>query len=245
VTGRARLFIADDHHLLVQALRTLLESHFHIAGVALSGDELLRQLPAARADALLLDLQMPGRSGLDLLPELTRAWPQLRILIVTMYVDRVLADAALAAGAHGFVPKDSPVEELVVALNEVLAGRRYVSPAVPRVSNRVAMGAQHLGLARLTPRQQEIVKLIGAGRTTSEIADRLGLSAHTVSFHRKNIRRTLGIDTDWGLVRYAILVTVGSGEGDSGSLGGSGAGAGGGGSGGGGGGGGGGDTSDR
>lgn len=210
--SRARLFIADDHHLLVQALRTLLEPHFDIAGSALSGDDLLRQLPGARADALLLDLQMPGRSGLDLLPDVTTRYPALRILIVTMHVDRVLADAAMHAGAHGFVPKDSPVEELVVALNEVLAGRKYVSPAVPRLSNRVSMGAQHLGLSRLTPRQQEIVQMIGAGKTTQEIADKIGLSTHTVSFHRKNIRRTLGIDTEWGLVRYAILVTVGAEE---------------------------------
>lgn len=212
-TGRPRVFIADDHHLLVQALRTLLGPHFDVAGEAFSGDELLERLPAARADALLLDLQMPGRSGLDLLPELTRAHPDLRILIVTMHVDRVLADAALLAGAHGFVPKDSPVEELVVALNEVLAGRRYVSPSVPRVSNRVSMGASHLGLARLTPRQQEIVQHIGAGKTSEEIAEGLGLSVHTVAFHRKNIRKALGIDTEWGLVRYAILVTVGAAEG--------------------------------
>lgn len=210
--NRARLFIADDHHMMVQALKALLEPYFDVAGVAFSGDELLRLLPAARADALVLDLQMPGRSGLDLLPELTQRYPALKILIVTMHVDRVLADAALHGGAHGFVPKDSPVEELVVALNEVLAGRKFISPAVPRLSNRVSMGAQHLGLSRLTPRQQEIVQLIGAGKSTAEIADRLGLSGHTVSFHRKNIRRTLGIETEWGLVRYAILVTVGGEE---------------------------------
>lgn len=208
--GRPRIFIADDHHLLVQALRTLLEPHFEVAGAALSGDELLAQLPAARADALLLDLQMPGRSGLDLLPELVRDHPALKVLIVTMHVDRVLADAALLAGAHGFVPKDSPVEELVVALNEVLAGRRYVSPHVPRVSNRVSLGASHLGLSRLTPRQQEIVQFIGAGKTSEQIADALGLSVYTIGFHRKNIRRVLGIDTEWGLVRYAILVSVGT-----------------------------------
>ncbi len=208
--GRKRVFIVDDHHMLVQALRAMLEPHFDIAGEAFSGDQLLERLPAARADALLLDLQMPGRSGLDLLPDLTKSYPKLRILIVTMHVDRVLADAALLAGAHGFIPKDSPVEELVVALNEVLAGRRYVSPNVPRVSNRVSLGASHLGLARLTPRQQQIVQLIGAGKTSEEIAEALGLSVHTIGFHRTNIRRALGIDSEWGLVRYAILVSVGS-----------------------------------
>ncbi len=212
MSHRARIFIADDHPMLVEALRTLLEPHFDIAGTANSGDAILAALPAARPDALLLDLNMPGRSGLDLLPVLVRGFPALRILVVTMYVDRVLAEASLLAGAHGFVPKDSHVDELVVALNEVLAGRRYVSPNVPRQSNRVSMGARHLGLARLTPRQQDIVRMIGAGKTTAEIADALGLSAHTVSFHRKNIRRVLGIDSDWGLVRYAILVSVGDEE---------------------------------
>ena len=208
--GRPRVFIADDHHLLVQALRTMLEPQFDVVGEAFSGDELLGKLPGARADALLLDLQMPGRSGLELLPDLTRQHPALKILIVTMHVDRVLADAALLAGAHGFLPKDSPMEELVVALREVLAGRRYVSPNVPRVSNRVSMGASHLGLSRLTPRQQQIVQLIGAGKTSEEIGDALGLSVHTIGFHRTNIRRALGIDSEWGLVRYAILVSVGS-----------------------------------
>ncbi len=212
MSRRARIFIADDHPMLVEALRTLLEPHFDIAGTANSGDAILAALPAARPDALLLDLNMPGRSGLDLLPVLVRGFPALRILVVTMYVDRVLAEASLLAGAHGFVPKDSHVDELVVALNEVLAGRRYVSPNVPRQSNRVSLGARHLGLARLTPRQQDIVRMIGAGRTTAEIADALGVSVHTVSFHRKNIRRVLGIDSDWGLVRYAILVSVGDDE---------------------------------
>ena len=87
--GRPRVFIADDHHLLVQALRTMLEPQFDVVGEAFSGDELLRKLPGTRADALLLDLQMPGRSGLELLPDLTRGHPALKILIVTMHVDRV------------------------------------------------------------------------------------------------------------------------------------------------------------
>lgn len=209
---RARVFIADDHPLLVEALRTILAPHFDVTGTARSGDAVLAALPASAADALLLDLNMPGRSGLDLLPDLVARHPALKILVVTMFVDRVIADSALAAGAHGFVPKDSNPDELVVALNEVLAGRRYVSPTVPRQSNRVSMGAKHVGLARLTPRQQEIVRLIGKGKSTADIAAALHLSVHTVGFHRKNIRRVLGIDSDWGLVRFAILVTMGDDE---------------------------------
>lgn len=208
MTGRPRIFIADDHHMLVEGLRNLLEPHFEVAGFVYSGADVLDALGRVKPDAMLLDLSLPGRSGMDLLPDIRDGFPLIKVLIVTMHVDRVLADAAILAGAHGFVPKDTGADELVVAINEILAGRRYLSPRLPRVSNRVSMGAQHLGFARLTPRQQEIVKLIGAGRTSPEIADALGLSEHTIGFHRSNIRRVLGIEDEWGLIRYAIMVAV-------------------------------------
>jgi DNA-binding NarL/FixJ family response regulator len=207
------LILADDHVLFVEGLQRMLEPRYEVTGVVYSGDELLAMLPSARADCLLLDLSLPGRSGLDLLPAVRELQPELRILIVTMHLDRVLAEASLAGGAQGFVPKDSGIEELEVAIDEVLAGRRYVSPHVPKLTHRVSLGAKHLGFARLTPRQQEIVRLIGLGKTTAEIAALLGLSPSTVTFHRHNIRTTLGIDSEWGLIRYAVLVQAGESAG--------------------------------
>ena len=209
---RPRLILADDHALFVEGLTRMLQPRYEVAGVAHAGDELLTLLRSTAADCLLLDLSLPGRSGLDLLPAVRSIQPDLRVLIVTMHLDRVLAEASLAGGAQGFVPKDSGIEELVVAIDEVLAGRRYLSPRVPRTTHRVSLGATHLGFARLTPRQQEIVRLIGLGRTTAEIAAQLGLSSSTVTFHRHNIRTTLGIDTEWGLIRYAVLVHAGEAE---------------------------------
>jgi len=210
---RPRIILADDHHLLVEGLRQLLSPRFDVVAVVYDGEALLAALRRTSADALLLDLALPGRSGLDLLPDIRTLRPAMKVLVVTMHVDRVLADAAIAGGAHGFVPKDAGTEELEVALHEVLAGRRYISRLVPKSSHRVGLGARHLGLARLTPRQQEIVRMIGEGRSTADVAAALGLRPSTVAFHRANIRKALGIPTEWGLVRFAILTTIGATEG--------------------------------
>ena len=199
---------------MVEGLRSMLQDRFEIIGVGYSGDELLELLRSSQPDGLLLDLSLPGRSGLELLPDITVLQPRLRILVVTMHVDRVLANAAIRAGAHGFIPKDSGIDELQVAINEVLAGRQYLSPRIPKQSHRVALGAKHLGLSRLTERQQEIVRLIGDGKTTTEISEMLGVSENTVTFHRVNIRKVLGISSEWGLVRYAIMVQIDTEETD-------------------------------
>lgn len=204
--ARPRLIIADDHHLLVEGLRTLLRARFDVVGVAHGGDELLALLATTDADCLLLDLALPGHNGLDLMPDIRMLRPNLKVLVVTMHLDRVLADAVLHAGAQGFIPKDSGMDELEDAIRTVLAGRRYLSPRVPPITHRVALGAIHAGLARLTPRQQEIVRLIGQGKTTAEIAKLLGIGPSMVTLHRANSRKALGIDSEWGLVRWAILM---------------------------------------
>ena len=203
---QARLIIADDHRMVVQGLEQMLGQRFEVVGVAYAGDELLKLLQRTPADGLLLDLSLPGRSGLDILPEIRTLQPDLKVLVLTMHADRVLAEASLAAGALGFVPKDAGMEELKLALSEVLAGRRYVSPRVPKSSHRVGLDAMHASLARLTERQQAILRLLGEGLSSAEIGDKLGLSENTITFHRKRIRMILGLATEWELTREAILV---------------------------------------
>jgi DNA-binding NarL/FixJ family response regulator len=127
------------------------------------------------------------------------------VVVVTMHVDPAMVDGAVAAGAAGFVPKDAGVDELKAAIHEVIAGRRYVSPRIKRRGPR-GNDVDRMGFAQLTPRQQEIVRMIGRGLTGEEIAEQLGLTLHTVHFHRKNIARILGLDSEWAMVRYAILV---------------------------------------
>ena len=206
--ARPRLVIVDDHRLVVEGLRQMLGKRYDIVGVAYAGDELLELLRHTPADGLLLDLSLPGRGGLELLPEIRALQPALRVLVLTMHVDRILAGAALAAGATGFVPKDAGMDELERALTSVLAGKRFLSKRVPRASHGLGPDAMHASLARLTPRQQSILRLIGKGRTSGEIAAKLGLTESTITFHRQRIRRLLGLASEWELVRHAILVAV-------------------------------------
>lgn len=210
--ARPRLVIVDDHRLVVEGLKQMLGKRYDVVGVAYAGDELLELLRRTPADGLLLDLSLPGRGGLELLPEIRALQPALRVLVLTMHVDRILADAALAAGATGFVPKDAGMDELERALASVLAGKRFLSERVPRTSHRLGPDAVHASLARLTPRQQSILRLIGKGRTSAEIAAKLGLTESTITFHRQRIRRLLGLASEWELVRHAILVEVASRE---------------------------------
>ena len=203
----ARLLIADDHALVAEGLRKLLEPAHRVVGMARSGAEALKLVAELEANCLLLDLSMPEGNGLDLIAPIRARVPGLKIIIVTMFVDKTLAEAAMQAGADGFVPKDAGIEELQVAIVEVMAGRRYVARAALR-RGATSPGEQGLGLEQLTPRQREIVRLVGDGRSNAEIGELLGLTEKTITFHRTNIRRTLGIANEWGLVRYAMLARL-------------------------------------
>jgi DNA-binding NarL/FixJ family response regulator len=203
---RARLVLADDHELIARGLEKLLMDRYDVLGVAHSGAELLELLAHETPDCVLLDISMPDRNGLEILPELRAVRPNLKILMLTMYVDRVLADTALSLGAHGFVPKDCGVEELRTAIDEVLAGNIHVSPRIPKRTDRSGLAATHPSLAALTPRQHEVLRLLGEGKSTEGIARTLHLMVSTVSYHRAHLRKKLGIDTEWGLIRYAVLM---------------------------------------
>lgn len=205
---RPRLIIADDHHLMVEALRSALGANYEIAAVAYDANEVLSTVARTRADCLLLDLSLPGQNGLELLPVIEKIAPDLPVIVVTMHLDRAVAETAMQAGARGFVPKDSGLEELEAAITTVLEGGVHISPRLPAVTNRIALRAAHAGLAQLTPRQHEIVRLIAEGRTSPEIAKWLGLSQRTVAFHRTNIRTKLGIDSERGLLRFALLTRM-------------------------------------
>ncbi|HET8770674.1 MAG TPA: response regulator transcription factor [Gemmatimonadaceae bacterium] len=205
---RPRLIIADDHHMMVEALRGVLAREHEIVGVAHTADAILETVARVEADVLLLDLSLPGKNGLELMPDIGRLAPALRIIVVTMHLDRVVAETALRSGASGFVPKDADLSELAQAISAVMTGGTYMSPRVPPSSNRMALKADHAALAQLTPRQHEIMGLIADGRTSAEIAQQLGLSERTVAFHRTNIRAKLGVDSEHGLMRYALLMRL-------------------------------------
>ncbi len=205
---RWRIVIGDDHHLMAESLRSALADTQEVVALASTAGEILDAVRRHQPDLVLLDLSLPDRNGLELMPEILESSPSVRILVVTMHVDRALADACVHAGARGFVPKDAGLEELSHAIRLVMSGATFISRRVPTACNRVHLRATHAALSLLTPRQHEILGLVAEGRTSAEIGAELGLSDRTVSYHRTNIRAKLGVDSERGLIRYALLLRL-------------------------------------
>lgn len=209
MSAKPRLVLVDDHLLLLEGLRLALQDKYEIVGTATSGLAVLPVCRELRPDAVLLDLSLPERSGLEIIADLRAELPSIRIIVVTMHADRIMADASLESGAHGFVPKDAGIPELITALGAVLGGAQFVSDRIPRHATwRSSEPDIAMGLAQLTPRQRRIVRMIGEGRRTADIAASIGVSVPTVTFHRSLIRKTLGLESEWSLLKYAILVRM-------------------------------------
>jgi len=212
MTDRTRIMLVDDHELVLESLRTSLGGEFKVVASVSTGAEVLPAVAEHTPDVVLLDLGLPDRSGLEIIGDLRQHAPAVRILVVTMHNDPVLVDSALHSGAHGFVPKNAGLQELCTAVHEVAEGRRYVSPRLPRRGDRPADGSEQFGFANLTPRQRQIVRLLGEGKTTAEIAAALSLSPNTITFHRSRIRKALGITSEAALGRYAFIIQLAQDE---------------------------------
>lgn len=209
---RSRLLLVDDHPLLLEGLRHELSGDYEIVGAITNGRDVLEACRRQQPDAVVLDLSLPDRSGLEVILDLRGAGLLTRILLVSMHTDRILADAALQSGANGYIPKDSSAEELRHALAEVLAGRTYLSPLLSQARSHYSSTELALGLSALSRRQREIVRLLGEGKSTERIASEFHLSANTITYHRGRIRKLLGIDSEWGLMQYAMLVRLSAGQ---------------------------------
>lgn len=210
--AKLRILLAEDHDLVSQGMKAMLQRRYEVLEPVREGTAVVAAVKKARPDVLLLDLSLPGRNGLDLIPELRQSAPNTAIVVVTMHTDFVVAKQALALGAAGFMPKDSGIEELQEAITEVLAGRRYLSPRIERHAVQPSSPDRE-GWSRLTPRHKAILRAIAQGRTTEEIAEELGISVHTIHFHRRNIRRILGIESENGLTRFAVVMQMGTEDG--------------------------------
>jgi DNA-binding NarL/FixJ family response regulator len=206
--ARPRLLLVDDHALMAEGLRAMLEPDHEVVGVIANGAEVLAGVEIHRPDIVLLDLSLPGRGGLEVAGELRKRHPGVRVLIVTMHADRIYADEALKQGASGYVLKLARAEELRFAIAEALDGRQYVTPLLSESGQQHGeqlrpRGLQEPGLEALTERQREVLRLIAKGETTHAIAEQLGVSTRSVEFHRARIKRALGLSSTAALVRYA------------------------------------------
>jgi DNA-binding NarL/FixJ family response regulator len=214
---RLRVLLADDHALVRAGLRKLLESlpDIEVAGEADDGQAVLLLAEQLRPNLVLMDIAMPGLNGLEAAARLTKAHPQTRVLILSMYQNEDYVRQALRAGAAGYLLKDAAPVELELAIKAVLRGETYLSPAVSKgvVSDYVRrLRDEETPGEALTPRQREVLQLIAEGRTTKQIARRLDLSVKTVETHRTQLMKQLDLHDVAGLVRYAIRTGLISSE---------------------------------
>jgi two-component system response regulator NreC len=198
-----RLVLADDHVVVRAGLRFLLNNEPDLEVVAEAGntDDAARYVRGHHPDVLVLDLNMPGGSGLELIPQLVQEIPATKIVVLTMQRDPAFARQALSSGALGYVIKDAADEELVQAVRLAAAGQHYINP---QLGARLAATPADARPGDLTERELEILRLIALGYTNPEIAGRLYLSIRTIETHRSHIHQKLNFSTRADLVRFAI-----------------------------------------
>ena len=205
-----KIVLADDHTVVRQGLRALLEAEpdFSVVGEASDGLEALRLVDQLSPNVLVLDLMMPGLNGLEVARQLSKHATHPRIVVLSMYSNEAYVLEALGNGASAYVLKDSSSADLVHAVREVAAGRRYLSPPL---SDRAIEAYQEKAKAAtldkydtLTTREREVLQLAAEGHTSTEIAGRLGISSRTAEAHRSNLMHKLALHTQADLIRYAL-----------------------------------------
>jgi two-component system response regulator NreC len=210
VSERARrigVCLADDHRIVRDGLRLLIDRQpdMDVLGDVDDGDSAVALAVRLRPDVLVLDVSMPGRSGLDALPELRRIAPATRIVVLTVHEEQAYVRRLLAAGAHGYVLKRSAAGELIAAIRRIVDGESYVDSALAsRLMLAEARRRSFRAADELTPRETEVVTLIARGFGNSEIAVRLGISVKTVESHRTRIMAKMHFATRADIVRYAL-----------------------------------------
>lgn len=208
--SRTTIVLVDDHVVVRQGLRALLEAEpdFAIVGEAADGLEVPDLVERLKADVLVLDLMLPGLTGLEVTRQVQQRSPQTRIVILSMYANEAYVLEALRNGAAAYVLKEASAADLVHAIREVMAGRRYLSPPLSENAIEVyiqkAKAAPRDAYEALTTREREVLQLAAEGQSNPEIADRLGISVRTVETHRANLMHKLDLRSQTDLVRYAL-----------------------------------------
>lgn len=203
----ARILLADDHPLVLESVKQLLEPDFSVVGTAQTGQQVLEQAQKLHPDIVLLDANMPGMSGFEAARKLKTLLPAVKIIFVTMLTEAIAVSEGFRAGAMGYVLKQDASDELHAAVKSVMANRRFVSSKLD-MEVREAMECQWSRpegyTTNLTERQRQILAMLANGSSTKNIAKELNISMKTVEFHKANITRKLGVRTTSDLIRVAL-----------------------------------------
>ena len=202
-----RVLIADDHTLVLEGFRKLLEEHCELLGTAEDGRTLVDAAERLQPDLVLLDISMPRLNGIDAARKLKKRYPAMKFIFVTMHADPSYVNEAFKAGASGYLLKRSAAQELRQAIHAVMNGDFYVTPLITKdvISSFLTPGRLRIPEADdLTARQREILQLVAEGFSAKEIANQLNISHRTIEFHKAKIMELLNLHTTADLVKYAI-----------------------------------------
>jgi len=201
-----RVLIADDHRLVAETCKGMLEPEFEVVGVQTDGRALVQAALSLKPDLVLLDIGMPQLNGLDAGEQIKAKLPKTKLVYLTMNVAPEVVAEAFRRGASAYVLKQSAADELLTALRRVLRGESYLSPLITRetVTHLLNRSASDSGEKRITARQSEILQLLAEGKSMKEAAAILDLKAGTIAFHKYRMMQTLGIKTNAELLEYAI-----------------------------------------
>lgn len=202
---RSRLIIADDHTLVAELCKNLLEPEFEVVAVVSDGRELVQAVNQFRPDVVVLDLAMPHMNGLLAAQQIRQEHPTVKLIFLTMNMNEELAVEAFRSGASGYVVKHCSAQELTVAVRLVLRGQSFISPTITKstVDFLLRTGAE-FGEEKLTNRQAEVLQLMAEGKSMKEVAYMLSIKAGTVAFHKYRMMEALRVKSNAELLRHAI-----------------------------------------
>jgi len=204
---KPRILLADDHRLIAEGLRSLLEPEFELVGIVEDGRALLAAAEKLRPDVIIADISMPLLNGIEAVRQIKKTDKAVKVIFLTMHPDVTYAVSALEAGALGYVLKHSAPSELTTAVREVLRGKTYITPLL---EGEIMLSPKKGSLERreesshLTKRQREVLQLLAEGYLAKEIASLLNISTRTVEFHKYQMMKDVGMKTVADLIRYAV-----------------------------------------
>jgi two-component system nitrate/nitrite response regulator NarL len=202
-----RIVIADDHQMFIDGLKLLIQSfeNIEVVGEALNGDDLLAILEKTTAEIAMLDINMPGKDGIETAKEIHRRFPEVKVLMVTMHKQKEFISRLVAAGVSGYILKNTGAEELHDAIRVIHEGGEFFGEEITKeILHSMRHRASLPEAPQFSKRELEILTLLSTELTSQEIADKLFISFHTVESHRKNMLMKAGVKNTAGLIRYAI-----------------------------------------
>jgi RNA polymerase sigma factor (sigma-70 family) len=207
---KPRLLMADDHSIMLAGLRKLVEGTCEVIGAVEDGRALVEAAEQLRPDLILVDISMPLLNGMDAARQIKKSVPDAKLIFLTMHASPVFATEALQAGASGYLLKQSAASELPQAIETVLNGQVYLTPAITRpvldsiVKHKSTPMQLRKSLTQLTPRQREVLQLLAEGKSPKDIAQLLNVSLKTVEFHKTRLMKQLDLHSTLALAKYAI-----------------------------------------